>query len=128
MLVEGKPHRTIWLKSDDPGCVQIIDQRALPHQFIDEDLSSLDDAIRAIRDMHVKGAPLTGATAAWGIYLVAYELQQDAAVNLEDIRRNAGRLRAARPPAVNLAWVLVIYLSESTIRVFSSQVLKLPIL
>jgi methylthioribose-1-phosphate isomerase len=106
MLVEGKSHRTIWLHPDDPGCVQIIDQRALPHQFIIEELRSVDDTVHAIADMHVRGAPLIGATAAWGIYLAAYEMEQDGANNLQHLRSSASLLMAARPTAVNLAWAV----------------------
>lgn len=105
MLVKGKPHRTIWLKEDDPGTVQIIDQRALPHDFLTEDLATLDDAIRAIADMHVRGAPLIGATAAWGLYLAVMEtLEAGHKAPLDHLRNEAGRLKAARPTAVNLAW------------------------
>ncbi len=106
MLVEGKPHRTIWLKADDPGCVQIIDQRALPHQLVVEDLRSLDDAISAVRDMHVRGAPLIGATAAWGIYLAVYQLQQGGVAGVGGLGPGADRLKSARPTAVNLAWAI----------------------
>ena len=105
MLVQGKPHRTIWLKDGDPHTVQIIDQRALPHDFIIEDLGSLDDAIRAIRDMHVRGAPLIGATAAWGLYLAVGVAQaKEISMPLAHLRGEADRLKAARPTAVNLAW------------------------
>lgn len=99
MLVQGKPHRTIWLKEDDAQVVQIIDQRFLPHDFIVEDLRTMDDVIRAIADMHVRGAPLIGATAAWGLYLAA-----GTGISLEELRGEAERLKAARPTAVNLAW------------------------
>lgn len=101
MLVNGEPHQTIWLQRQDPGCVQIIDQRALPHNLVIEDLRSLDDAIVAIRDMHVRGAPLIGATAAWGLYLAALETADNSAM------LQAGeRLKQARPTAVNLAWAV----------------------
>jgi len=105
MLVEGKPHRTIWL-AEDPGCVQIIDQRALPHAFVVEDLRSLDDAFIAIRDMHVRGAPLIGATAAWGLYLALIELEKKGDNTLPQLIVAATRLKAARPTAVNLAWAV----------------------
>jgi methylthioribose-1-phosphate isomerase len=101
MLVQGKPHRTIWLKDADAQIVQIIDQRFLPHDFIVEDLTSLDDAIRAIADMHVRGAPLIGATAAWGLYLAVLKLGNE---DRETLRSEAQRLKAARPTAINLAW------------------------
>lgn len=105
MLVQGKPHRTIWLKDGDTRTVQIIDQRALPHDFIIEDLKTLDDAIRAIGDMHVRGAPLIGATAAWGLYLALGEMEgQGVSSPLAHLHGAATRLKAARPTAVNLAW------------------------
>ncbi len=105
MLVQGKPHRTIWLKDSDPKTVQIIDQRGLPHDFIIEDLKTLDDAIRAIGDMHVRGAPLIGATAAWGLYLALGEIEsQGVSSPLAHLHGAATRLKAARPTAVNLAW------------------------
>lgn len=105
MLVHGKPHRTIWLKECNPRVVQIIDQRALPHDFVIEDLTTLDDAIVAIRDMAVRGAPLIGATAAWGLYLALGEMEgKEISSPLSHMRGEADRLKAARPTAVNLAW------------------------
>lgn len=101
MLVNGKPHRTIWLKTGEPDCVQIIDQRFLPHEFVVEELRSVDDAIRAIADMQVRGAPLIGATAAWGLYLAAIEAVDEAA-----IVQAGDQLKQARPTAVNLAWAV----------------------
>lgn len=106
MLVEGKSRRTIWMRTDEPGCVQIIDQRALPHDFVIESLRSLDDALVAIRDMHVRGAPLIGATAAWGIYLALVELERQGNNNFENLLSATCRLKAARPTAVNLAWAV----------------------
>ena len=77
MLINGTPYRTIWLDSDDPKIVQIIDQRVLPHRFEITALRTVDDAIEAISDMAVRGAPLIGATGAFGLYL--------AAVNNDDL-------------------------------------------
>ncbi len=104
MLVDGKPYRTIRLDQKDPGCVQIIDQRVLPHEFVIEDLRSLNEAIVAIRDMHVRGAPLIGATAAWGMYLAA--MTQGSSVNLDSLVKAGELLKKARPTAVNLAWAV----------------------
>ncbi|MCP3689079.1 MAG: S-methyl-5-thioribose-1-phosphate isomerase, partial [Gammaproteobacteria bacterium] len=104
MLVNRKPQRTIWLKPDDPACVEIIDQRRLPHAFMIEELRSVEDAVIAIRDMYVRGAPLIGATAAWGMYLSVVE--QGDGFNLDALRRDGQRLQAARPTAVNLAWAV----------------------
>ena len=68
MNVAGRPHRTLW---PEPGsaAVAIIDQTRLPHEFAVLRLTTLEDAARAISDMQVRGAPLIGATAAYGIWL-----------------------------------------------------------
>src|SRR5215831_15128334 len=100
MNVAGQPMRTIWLAADG-RTVEIIDQRLLPHQFVVARLATLDDAARAIRDMAVRGAPLIGATAAYGLALAAAANPSDAA-----LEEAAGVLAATRPTAVNLAWAL----------------------
>jgi methylthioribose-1-phosphate isomerase len=66
MHVNGKPYRTIWL-AEDGRAVDIVDQTVLPHEFAVVRLRTVDDAARAIRTMQVRGAPLIGATAAYGI-------------------------------------------------------------
>lgn len=88
--------RTIWETED--LYVEVIDQRKLPHEWVVEKLVSYKDAERAIKDMVVRGAPLIGATAAYGIYLAARE-----GANMEDA---FAALRASRPTAVNLFWAL----------------------
>ncbi len=93
--------RTIWLKPDDPGVVQVIDQRRLPHDFRVHELRTWQDAAFAISDMIVRGAPLIGATAAWGLYLAAIETPTAAAV-----RAAADGLLRSRPTAVNLRWAV----------------------
>ena len=93
--------RTIWLKPDDPAVVEIIDQRRLPHEYCIHELRSWQDACTAIADMYVRGAPLIGATAAWGLYLAALETPTAAAV-----RSAAHALLASRPTAVNLRWAV----------------------
>ncbi len=103
MLVNNKPCRTIWLNPDDPQCVQIIDQRKLPHEFVIEDLCSVEDIAIAITDMHVRGAPLIGATAAWGIYLSVVE---QGGFDESSLKQAAEKLKACRPTAVNLAWAV----------------------
>jgi len=101
MKVQGKHYRTIWAKKDDPTIVQIIDQRWLPHKFVIEDLKNVDDVAVAIKDMHVRGAGLIGATAGYGMYLAALENSN------EDFLIKAGeKLKATRPTAVNLAWAI----------------------
>ncbi|NNE62890.1 MAG: S-methyl-5-thioribose-1-phosphate isomerase, partial [Gammaproteobacteria bacterium] len=103
MLINDIKYQTIWLDRNDSACVQIIDQRFLPHEFVIEELRSLDDAIVAIRDMHVRGAPLIGATAAWGMYLAAVE---GAGSDLSSLQQAGEQLKQARPTAVNLAWAV----------------------
>ena len=93
--------RTIWLRPDDSAVVEIIDQRQLPHEYCVHALRSWQDAETAIADMYVRGAPLIGATAAWGLYLAAVSEPTAAAV-----RSAAASLLEARPTAVNLRWAI----------------------
>src|SRR4051794_5923981 len=104
MNVAGKPMRTIWLAPDatpDRPMVEIIDQTRLPHELVIARLTRLDEAARAIRNMQVRGAPLIGATAAYGMALAVADDSSDAA-----IEHAAAVLHATRPTAVNLAWAL----------------------
>src|SRR5690606_5544115 len=105
LQASGKNFRTIWLKSDDPTVVQIIDQRLLPHEFAVQDLRTWEDAAYAISEMLVRGAPLIGATAAWGLYLAALAGRQAANPGklLGDAAEGLGR---TRPTAVNLRWAI----------------------
>jgi len=100
MKINGKPYRTIWLK-EDGATVEIIDQTKLPHAFATVSLASLEDAARAIATMQVRGAPLIGATAAYG---VALALRADASD--QGLDRACATLAATRPTAVNLRWAL----------------------
>ncbi len=100
MNVEGKHFRTIWLAGDGRS-VEIIDQTKFPHRFEIVRLRSLDDAARAIRDMQVRGAPLIGATAAYGMALATCENAGDGA-----LARAYETLHATRPTAINLKWAL----------------------
>jgi methylthioribose-1-phosphate isomerase len=93
--------RTIWLKPDDPAVVQIIDQRLLPHEYKVHDLRTWQEADTAIADMYVRGAPLIGATAAWGLYLAALEDPTSQGVTAA-----ANALLQSRPTAVNLRWAI----------------------
>ena len=72
MRIEGKNYKTIWFDQNLKN-VKIIDQTKLPHEFIIKDLETVDDAINAIKVMEVRGAPLIGATAAFGIVLAIKE-------------------------------------------------------
>ena len=98
MRVDGKPYRTIWL-ADDGWSVEIIDQTRLPHEFATTRLTTLGEAAHAIRAMLVRGAPLIGATAAYGMALA---LRRDP----DDIGHAYDVLLATRPTAINLRWAL----------------------
>jgi methylthioribose-1-phosphate isomerase len=100
MNVSGRPMRTIWL-GDDGKTVEIIDQTRLPHELAIVELHDVGDAAHAIRTMQVRGAPLIGAAAAYGMALAALSDPTDAA-----LERAAAMLAATRPTAVNLRWAL----------------------
>ena len=100
MKVDGKPFRTIWLAGDG-WAVEIIDQTRLPHEFVTTRLESMEAAADAIADMLVRGAPLIGATAAYGVCLAMHHDATDAALG-----RACETLMATRPTAVNLRWAL----------------------
>ena len=105
LKIKGKTHRTISLHPDDSSIVQVIDQRALPHRFVLEDLRTPEEAATAISGMHVRGAPLIGVTAAYGLYLAALKVAR-AEVDEGYILRSSHLLKATRPTAVNLAWAV----------------------
>ena len=100
MKVDEKSMRTIWLEPDG-WSVTVIDQTALPHRFLTSRLTTLAEAAHAIRAMMIRGAPLIGATAAYGMCLA---LREDASD--EAIERAYATLLATRPTAVNLRWAL----------------------
>jgi methylthioribose-1-phosphate isomerase len=100
VLVSGRPTRTIWLE-DDGRSVGIIDQTLLPHAFATRRLATVAEVVVAIRDMQVRGAPLIGATAAYGMALAAAHDPSDAG-----LAAARAELAAARPTAVNLCWAL----------------------
>jgi methylthioribose-1-phosphate isomerase len=98
--VAGVAYRAIWVAEDARG-VEIIDQTRLPHEFEIVRLYALEDALRAIRTMQVRGAPLIGITAAYGLCLALCDDASDAALDAA-----CRTLLAARPTAVNLRWAL----------------------
>ena len=100
MNVGERHYRTIWL-SDDKRSVEIIDQRWLPHEFRVETIGTVDGIATAIRDMWVRGAPLIGVTAAYG---VAIQMRDDASD--EALDRVWETLHRTRPTAINLRWAL----------------------
>lgn len=100
MRVNGKSYRTIWVAADGRS-VEIIDQTLLPHRFAVVTLRTLEDAAHAIKSMQVRGAPLIGAAAAYGICLaIAAEASDEALDRAYDL------LLATRPTAINLRWAL----------------------
>ena len=105
MKVKGNHFETIWIHRDNPGIVQIIDQRHLPFAFLIEDLRTCEDMFSAIRDMHLRGAPLIGAAGALGMYL-AIAHHDSQLISDEFIAQQSKYLKSARPTAVNLAWAV----------------------
>src|SRR5205814_4208362 len=105
MNVRGRHYRTIWLKEGDPRVVQLIDQRFLPHQFVIEEVRTVSEMARAIREMHVRGAGLIGASAGYGMYLAALEAAARPAFD-QHLTSAATELKATRPTAVNLSWAI----------------------
>ena len=98
MKIEGKSYKTIWFENN---LVKIIDQTKLPHQFIIKDLKTVKDAINAIKKMEVRGAPLIGATASYGLVLSIIEKN-----DLSFLKKSSEDLIASRPTAINLKWAV----------------------
>ncbi|HMQ07808.1 MAG TPA: S-methyl-5-thioribose-1-phosphate isomerase [Saprospiraceae bacterium] len=104
MLINNKHYRTIWAKPLDSRVIETIDQRFLPHAFKTIDLKHLDDFVFAISEMVVRGAPLIGITAAYGLYSALLDANEN---NANELLENAyNRLLNARPTASNLQWAL----------------------
>ena len=100
MKINNKEYRTIWF-DEISKTVKIIDQTKLPHQFIIKDLKTVKDAINAIKTMEVRGAPLIGGTAAYGMALAVQENK-----DLEFIKKSSADLIQSRPTAINLKWAV----------------------
>ncbi len=98
MKIDGKSYKTIWFENN---LVKIIDQTKLPHQFIIKDLKTVKDTINAIKKMEVRGAPLIGATAAYGLVLSIIENN-----DLSFLKKSSIELIASRPTAINLKWAV----------------------
>jgi len=103
--VGGEHFRTIWLKPGDERVVQLIDQRFLPHRFVIEEVHTVEQMATAIREMHVRGAGLIGASAGYGMYLAAIEAAERGSLD-EHLAHAAAQLKATRPTAVNLSWAV----------------------
>ena len=98
MKIQNKEYRTIWYEEN---VVKIIDQTKLPHQFIIKDLKTVKDAINAIKVMEVRGAPLIGGTAAYGMVLAVQENNDP-----DFIKKSSEELIESRPTAINLKWAV----------------------
>ena len=98
MKINNKSFRTIWFENN---IVKIIDQTKLPHQFIIKDLKSVKDSINAIKTMEVRGAPLIGATAAFGLVLAIIEKNDQSF-----LKKSSEDLINSRPTAINLKWAV----------------------
>ena len=98
MKIKGKKYRTIWFENNE---VKIIDQTKLPHKFIIKSLKNIKDAIKAIKTMEVRGAPLIGATAAYGLVLSIIEKN-----DLSFLNKSSEDLINSRPTAINLKWAV----------------------
>ena len=120
MQINGKAFRTIWFDEKDQA-VKIIDQTKLPHKFEIKNLKTVKDAINAIKNMEVRGAPLIGATAAYGIVLAVVENS-----NPEFIKKSSEDLTESRPTAINLKWAVNRMLKKLSI-VNNNEVLKIAL-
>ena len=118
MKIKGKDYRTIWFENN---VVKIIDQTKLPHRFIIKDLKNVSDAINAIKVMEVRGAPLIGATAAFGLVLSILENNDQSF-----LKKSAEELIKSRPTAINLKWA-VDRMMKKLSGVNSDQILDLAI-
>ena len=118
MNIEGKAYRTIWFENN---FVKIIDQTKLPHQFIIKDLITVKDSINAIKTMEVRGAPLIGATAAYGLVLSIIEDK-----NKSFLQKSSEDLISSRPTAINLKWA-VERMMKKLLDVNSDEILKLAL-
>ncbi|MDC0544908.1 S-methyl-5-thioribose-1-phosphate isomerase [Pelagibacteraceae bacterium] len=118
MKIKGKSYRTIWFENN---LVKIIDQTKLPHQFVIKELKTVQEAFNAIRTMEVRGAPLIGATAAYGLVLSIIEKN-----DLSYIKKSSEVLIESRPTAINLKWA-VDRMMKKLSGVNSNEILKIAI-
>ncbi len=118
MQINGKAYRTIWFENN---IVKIIDQTKLPHQFIIKDLKTVKDSINAIKTMEVRGAPLIGATAAYGLVLSILEKNDQSF-----LKKSSEDLIASRPTAINLKWA-VDRMMQKLSGINSNEILKIAL-
>ena len=118
MKINGKFYKTIWFENN---IVKIIDQTKLPHQFLIKELKSVKDSINAIKHMEVRGAPLIGATAAYGLVLSIIEKN-----DLSYLKKSSEELINSRPTAINLKWA-VDRMMKKLLGVNNSDILKIAL-
>ncbi len=118
MNIKGKPYRTIWFENN---IVKIINQTKLPHQFAIKDLKTVKDSINAIKTMEVRGAPLIGATAAYGLVLSIIENN-----DFSFLKKSSENLIASRPTAINLKWA-VDRMMKKLSGINSDEILKIAL-
>jgi methylthioribose-1-phosphate isomerase len=113
MKVNCIHYHSIWETPNKPTSIQIIDQRKLPHFFIIEELKSLNDFVIAIKDMHLRGAPLIGIAAAYAIANTAFSSKKATLLEFDANIKNAyNTLLQTRPTAINLKWALEKQINE----------------
>ena len=118
MKINGKSYKTIWFENN---LVKIIDQTKLPHQFLIKELKTVNDSINAIKYMEVRGAPLIGATAAYGLVLSIIEKN-----DLSYLKKSSEELINSRPTAINLKWA-VDRMMKKLMGVNNSDILKIAL-
>jgi methylthioribose-1-phosphate isomerase len=118
MKIEGKDYKTIWFENN---IVKIIDQTKLPHIFLIKELKTCDDAVNAIKNMEVRGAPLIGSTAAYGLVLSILENN-----DLDFLKKSSDKLINSRPTAINLKWA-VDRMMKNLITAKKNEILNLAI-
>jgi len=118
MKIDGKEYQTIWFENN---FVKIINQTKLPHQFVIKELKTVKDAINAIKTMEVRGAPLIGATAAYGLVLAILENNDQSY-----LKKSAEDLIKSRPTAINLKWAVDRMMNKLS-GVNSDEILKIAL-
>jgi len=111
MRINGQNFHTIWIDNNHRDTLKVIDQQKLPYEFCIKTLRTFDDAFAAIRDMTVRGAPLIGVTAAFGIYLGLLNFRNEKPLD-SYLNELCNRMKTARPTAVNLAFAVDVMYNQ----------------
>ena len=122
MIVNNKHYESIWWHESSPEIVYIIDQSLLPFKFAVKELKNVQDVFIAIKNMYLRGAPLIGAAAAWGMYMAV--LNSSADNHETSIYEAADLLKTSRPTAVNLAYAVNLSLKEIASHISYADKLK----